>query len=290
LAAFEEGLGRVADGVARAAEMAAPARERERWVERVRAGLVALLGFFDDEPGWGRLLLDGAPAGLELECRRRAQGVLGELLAGAGDGPGEPGQGEPGRSEPGQVGEPEHIEESGRGDAGRELVGELVLGGVFSVIRARMLAADGGPLVELAPSLMSFIVAAYLARGGASEELAGTSVLASEPGGEGSRAAGLPVRATYRTTCVLRAIASAPRSSNREIAQAAGLADEGQTSKLLGRLERRGLIENVGLGAACGEPNAWLLTPDGRRVVKAIGHGFTVGSAVRGTRRVRGAA
>jgi hypothetical protein len=90
--------------------------------------------------------------------------------------------------------------------------------------------------------------------------------------------------------CVLRAIDAAPGSSNREVAQRAELSDEGQTSKLLGRLERRGLIENVGLGAAYGEPNAWLLTGDGRQVVTAIGHGFGVGTALGRGRRVRGAA
>jgi hypothetical protein len=85
-----------------------------------------------------------------------------------------------------------------------------------------------------------------------------------------SRAAALPIRATHRTTLVLRAIAQAPYSNNREVAQAAGLVDEGQTSKLLARLERQGVIENVGIGAARGEPNAWLLTASGRRTLELI--------------------
>ena len=60
----------------------------------------------------------------------------------------------------------------------------------------------------------------------------------------------LPVRPTHRTMLVLRAIAAAPCSSNRQIAQIAGLSDEGQTSKLLSRLAQRGVIENVGVGIA----------------------------------------
>ncbi len=60
----------------------------------------------------------------------------------------------------------------------------------------------------------------------------------------------LPVRATHRTMLVLRAIAAAPYSSNRQIAQSAGLSDEGQTSKLLARLALRGVIENVGVRSA----------------------------------------
>jgi hypothetical protein len=87
------------------------------------------------------------------------------------------------------------------------------------------------------------------------------------------RAAGLPIRVTHRTTLVLRAIMRSPYSNNRELAEAAGLIDEGQTSKLLARLQQRGVIKNVGLGAARGEPNAWLLTPRGERVLELIGSG-----------------
>ena len=44
--AFAEGLERLSDAVVEAS-----GRE-ERWLERLRAGLVALLGFLDDEPKW----------------------------------------------------------------------------------------------------------------------------------------------------------------------------------------------------------------------------------------------
>jgi len=274
-AAFDEGLRRLSEVVAEAV-----GRE-ERWLARVRAGLVALLGFLDDEPRWGRLLLVDAPAGAELGCRRRVQALLGELL-------------DEGRAQELAGDEPAGAAESTRAESApsRELLSELVLGGVFSVIRERMTERDGSPLVELAPALVSFIVTSHLGRSAESTALAGAPPAAGgEPaGGPYPQPAELPIRATYRTACVLRAIASAPRSSNRQIAQAAGLADEGQTSKLLGRLEDRGLIENVGLGAVHGEPNAWLLTADGRRVVQAIGHGFALGAAVHGSRRVRGAA
>jgi hypothetical protein len=143
-----------------------------------------------------------------------------------------------------------------------------------------MLEADGRKLVELAPSLMAFIVAPYLGQTAAQAELEGrpsgagaASVI--EPGPARaqaiSRAAELPIRATRRTRLVLAAIARAPYSNNREVAQAAGLTDEGQASKLLARLERRGVIENVGIGAARGEPNAWLLTASGKHAVELIG-------------------
>jgi hypothetical protein len=43
----------------------------------------------------------------------------------------------------------------------------------------------------------------------------------------------------------------------------AEVTDQGQMSKLLSRLERLGLIENAGVTAARGEPNAWMLTQRG---------------------------
>ncbi len=58
--------------------------------------------------------------------------------------------------------------------------------------------------------------------------------------------------------------------SNRTVAEYAGIADQGQVSKLLARLERLGLIENTGQGHARGERNAWRLTPTGVRVTQGI--------------------
>jgi DNA-binding MarR family transcriptional regulator len=168
------------------------------------------------------------------------------------------------------------------------------VGGVFSVIRTSLLEGDGAKLVELAPSLMGFIVAPYLGQAAARLELEGRparrghttiprdTVLARSP--ELTRAATiartseLPIRVTHRTTLVLHAIERTPYANNREIARAAGIADEGQASKLLARLEQRGVIENVGVGPARGEPNAWLLTPSGRRAIDLISGRFASGA------------
>jgi hypothetical protein len=77
LEAFEEALARLSETVGEAA-----VRERS-WLSRVRAGLVAFLAFFDDEPGWGHALLREAPAAqgaLALHHRARLSGVLSGLL------------------------------------------------------------------------------------------------------------------------------------------------------------------------------------------------------------------
>lgn len=271
-AAYCQGLG----GLSRTVSTATG--RHDGWLERVRSGLVALLGFFDDHPSWARLLVLEAPvsARATFECRRRLQGVLACLLD---------------HHQPAGI-------PAGSPPLAPALVGELIVGGVFSVIRTSMLENDGGKLVELAPSLMAFIVAPYLGQGAARAELEGspygrTNMPGTEPGitraGAISRAAELPVRATHRTTLVLRAIAQTPYLNNREVARSAGLVDEGQASKLLARLERHGLIENVGVGATRGEPNAWLLTPEGHRVFELIDQSFGKRTPRRMGRRIRGA-
>ncbi len=283
-AAFDKGLDRLSRSVAEAS-----ARERA-WLERVRSGLVALLGFLDDEPSWARLLVIETPisASTTFECRRGLHDVLGRLL----------------ERSPGMADDRAASRAGGTPVLTETLTGELVVGGIFSAIRASMLEDDGRKLVELAPSLMAFIVAPYLGQVAAQAELEGRPVGAgvrvageaelatgqadSERARAVSRAAELPIRATHRTTLVLRAIAQAPYSNNREIAQAAGLVDEGQTSKLLARLERQGVIENVGMGAARGEPNAWLLTALGQRAVALLGSSFTAGAQRQRRTRARG--
>jgi AcrR family transcriptional regulator len=242
-AAYEQGLVRLSRAIAQAAE-----REQSR-LGRVRAGLVAMLGFFDDEPAWARLLVLETRASTHAR-RQQLHELLARLLEQGGD-----------THIPGDSPMPRSA-----------LTGELVAGGVFSVIRTSMLEDEGGRFVELAPSLVAFIAVQY----GLPAPVRETHVTAvgSARATEVSRAAQLPIRATRRTTLVLRAIAQAPYSNNREVALAAGLNDEGQTSKLLARLERNGVIENVGVGPARGEPNAWLLTPCGRRAVEILSHSF----------------
>lgn len=78
------------------------------------------------------------------------------------------------------------------------------------------------------------------------------------------------MRLTYRTVRVLMAIAEHPGASNRLIAEIAEITDQGQISKLLGRLQRAGMLTNSGLGPGTGAPNAWTLTPSGRQVADSI--------------------
>jgi hypothetical protein len=86
----------------------------------------------------------------------------------------------------------------------------------------------------------------------------------------------LGVRSSYRTWRVLGAISdltsvcAGPGPSNREVAVAAGIEDEGQASKLLKRLEGLGLVENTGVGHAKGQANAWALTVQGKEALREL--------------------
>ncbi len=91
------------------------------------------------------------------------------------------------------------------------------------------------------------------------------------------------VRVTYLTARVLEYLAEHPGSSNREIADYAGIVDEGQTSKLLTRLEGLGLIENPGRARIKGAPNSWTLTGRGVEAERAV----RSGSAAVGNQRRR---
>ncbi len=247
LAAFDYAL-------AQAGQAVLPAYDIEgSWRERVRSGLAALLAFFDEQPGLGALLvIDALGAGPRALARR---GELVDALISVVDD---------GRLEGKAAQEPPPLAADG------------VVGAVFNVVHARMLerragSGHSGPLLALVNPFMSMIVMPYLGTAAARRELerpAPTPRAVKRPSTDPLR--DLDMRLTYRTVRVLVAIAAEPGASNRRIAEAAGVSDQGQISKLLARLEHLGLIQNLGEGPAKGEPNSWTLTSTGRDVEQAI--------------------
>lgn len=249
LAAFDYAL-------ARAGEVVLPAYTGgSAWRERVRAGLAALLGFFDEHPGLGALLvIDALGAGPRALGRRTE--LLDMLIAVVDEGRGE---GRTGQDPP-------------------PLAADGVVGAVFNVVHARMLERRVGqrqaataPLLTLVNPFMSMIVMPYLGTAAARRELerpTPVSRAVRQPSGDPLR--DLDMRITYRTVRVLVAVAAESGASNRRVADAAGVTDQGQISKLLARLEGLGLVANDGDGPAKGEPNAWSLTAKGADVEQAI--------------------
>jgi AcrR family transcriptional regulator len=262
LAAFEDAAARIAARVLPA--YAAPGR----WRERIRAGLAALLDLVDEEPETGRLCIVETLAAGPGALERRAQ-----ILAAVRDA----------------------IEEGCRETRGvppPPMTAEGVVGAVSSVLHARLvqtpprLAAGARhasaartasgvrreSFAELLNPLMGMIVLPYQGAAAATREVERPAPPRPRRphGGGRDPLRELDMRLTYRTVRVLIAIGQSPGASNRRLADASGVQDQGQISKLLSRLRALGLIENVGAGPVRGEPNAWRLTAKGREVGQAI--------------------
>jgi AcrR family transcriptional regulator len=242
-AAFDDALERIA-------RVVIPAFAGEgRWRERVRAALVELLGFLDEQPGVGRLVVVESLAAGARALERREE-VLARLIAAVDEG----------RTEARGGSEPP------------PLTAEGVVGGVYSILYARLLESEPDSLLQLVGPLMSMIVLPYLGKVAAGKELGRPAprprTVSHDDGAYPFRDLGM--RLTYRTLRVLDAVASNPNGSNRVLGEAAGIADQGQISKLLWRLQRLRLIDNVVGVPGRGAPNAWRLTEKGQSVHKAI--------------------
>jgi len=239
------------NGVRRASEQVLAAyRTPGSWTERVRRALTAALSFFDADPSLAWLLMVESLA-VRASAERRAQ-VMSQLVGAIDAGRGE----------------------SKTSMLGSTLTAEGVLGAVMGVIQARLSEPEPCPLVELLNPLMSMIVLPYMGAAAARRELErglpDAGMAGDAAAGTGNPLEGLNMRLTYRTMRVLQTVAVRPGSSNRLVGDASGIADQGQISKLLGRLEKLGLVENLGTGAVRGEPNAWMLTRRGEEVHDAL--------------------
>ncbi len=238
------------------------------WRERVRLGLWQILCFFDAQPALARVLvvhsLKGGP-GLAAERERALERLVGVVDAGR--------------------------RENKRQRQGGELTllsAEAVVGAVAAIVAARLARREHAEsLSSLLGELSAIVVLPYFGAAAARREqtralpaparaVAGASsggYPSSRPPVEGGEEplAGLPMRLTYRTARVLESVAAHAGASNREIADLAGIADQGQVSKLLRRLQRLGLLANGGEGAhAKGEANAWALTDRGEQVTRSF--------------------
>jgi AcrR family transcriptional regulator len=241
------------DALAFASQRVLPAYQAERrWRDQVRAAVIAFMSFLDEEPVIGRLLIRESLTG-GAKTRTRREQVLAQIASAIDRG----------------------REESANTAAMLQpLTAEGLVGGALSIIDARLSLSSDPPVIGLANVLVSMIVLPYLGPAAARKELE-RSV---EPRASDHRDArlledpfkGAGMRLTYRTVRVLLAVSEHSGASNRMIGETAGISDQGQISKLLGRLQRLGLISNTGLGPGQGAPNAWTLTTTGRQLTKSI--------------------
>jgi AcrR family transcriptional regulator len=243
------------DALARAAARVLPVYEaHERWRDRIRAALEELLAFFDEEPAVARLLIVESLAGRRALIARRAQ-LVGRISEAVQAGGSQASSGKRPRS---------------------VLTGEGVVGAVLAVLHARLCGTSRQPLSVLASQLTSVIVLPYLGAAAAQRELlrpAPEPPAKRVPDGAVGPLKALPMRLTYRTMRVLEAIAQRPGCSNREVAGAAGITDQGQVSKLLRRLERLGLIVNDSANDSLRTANAWRHTAKGEQFQAVVDGG-----------------
>jgi AcrR family transcriptional regulator len=236
------------DTVVRARERARAAYDPgARWVERVRAGLGAVLELIDEDPALARV------------CVERALAAPGTL---------------DGRSQ--TLDQIIQLIDEGRGAtrASRRpspFAARGVLGGVLGLVYARLMSRDSRSFLELLNPSMSIIVLPYLGAAAAERELT-RPVPPSEPRVPRRAHDGLPalnLRLTYRTLAVLEVIGAEPGLSNLDIAARAGITDQGQVSKLLKRVASHGLAKNRGGGQPKGAANTWRLTDKGHAVLRS---------------------
>lgn len=223
-----------------------------RWVDAIKSGLAEFLRFLEEEPALGRLLVVYSMGGGEQVLHRRAQ-TLGALAALVDRG---------------------RLESPVGRQAPPPVVAEGVVGAVLAVLQNRLLADSSEPVIGLFGPLVSIIVLPYLGVGVARRELTRPAppprgvLVRPSTGAEGCYEDRAAVRLTYRTTRVLSAIADYPGASNREVADRAGIVDQGQISKLLARLQEAALILKIGESRpARGAPNSWALTDRGEALL-----------------------
>lgn len=225
--------------------------KRLDWLGRMRGGLWELLCLLEREPALARVLLVHSAYGAGAVQRER-EAQIARLVA--------------------LIDEGRHAARPGAG--ANALTAEGVAGAALAILRRRIAQGERVSLCELHGELSAMIVLPYLGAAAARREQTRAAPQLSRPRTAVSLGsdplAELPMRLTYRTARALEGIARRPRSSNRHVGQYAGITDQGQISKLLGRLERLGLVANDGGGHSRGEPNAWTLTPAGDSIVRAI--------------------
>ncbi|HVR04496.1 MAG TPA: TetR family transcriptional regulator [Solirubrobacteraceae bacterium] len=260
--------------IAQVAAAVVPAYRGERaWAGRMRAGLTTMLELFDAEPGLAALcVVDSLAAGPRALERRgeAAEKLIDAVDRGRRESPAGAVAGQLGGAPAGDAGPCVSSGEAGAGALNR-IAAEGVVGAVLAVLHTRLLAKQPRPLLGLSGRLMGMVVLPYLGPGAAAAELARPAPRARRT----TRAhvdplRQLPMRLTYRTMRVLAAIEAGGGLSNRQVARAADVADQGQISKLLQRLVRLELIRNDSGGSARGEANCWVLTERGAELAHAL--------------------
>lgn len=223
------------------------------WHQQMRAALEAILGYLEVRRAVAWLVFVEVPRAGPVALKQRAHAMKAVL----------------GAIEEGSV-------NCASGPPVPELTAPALVGGAMAVIQAELIQSRSARLLPLANPLMAVLVQPYLGPAAAAAQMNYPVPRAPERAGTATRedssvangAAIRPLRMTYRTHRVLLAISETPGARNCDVAAAADIVDQGQVSKLLSRLQRLGLIRNIGHSERWA-PNNWLLTPQGAALVRS---------------------
>lgn len=232
------------------AKMAEVYAGQEVWVDAIRAALLELLAFVDENPQLAQFLIVRSLQGNSAMLASRQEALVAIAQTIDRDGP--------------------HVSAGPSPPFGAE----AVVAAAAAVLHGRLLEDPVPPVRELTGALMAVIVMPYLDASAARQELSrplpppralrsAQSASWQQPGV--ARSGGM--RLTDRTTQVLRAIAMFPGTSNTAIAANVGIADQGQISRMLARLRRLRLIEDRPSQSAGRTSKAWRLTAAGAKLL-----------------------
>ncbi|HEV2924418.1 MAG TPA: TetR/AcrR family transcriptional regulator [Solirubrobacteraceae bacterium] len=253
-------LAMLEDGMQQALRLMSGAFEQERsWTAGIRRALAALLDFLDRRPALAHVLLVEAVAAGEWSRQKREQYIDAML---------------------GLIETNWMAPEDERVHA---LVNVGIMTSLLGVLQSHCVQGRSEPFVALLGPMMGIVTMPYLERALVRREVERGSSLAMALLEQDERAHGGQERASERVhipemllnTRARRAresilfVAVHPGASNREIADAIGIRGHAQTSTLLARLERMGLV--CKLAREPGAANAWRLTTHGISIARALG-------------------
>jgi AcrR family transcriptional regulator len=232
-------------------ELAVAGLDELSWRARMRVGLFAILAFLQRDTMLARVCIVESGRGGAAVFERRAA-ILARLATVVDCG-----------------------RQEGEQAAKRTLLtAEGVVGAAFTILHARLYRDERAQLTALHGELLGIVLLPYLGAAAVRREQAqplplALAVVEEEVSSSEDPLRGLRMRLTYRTIRVLESVAAQPGASNRQVGARADVGDQGQISKLLGRLQGLGLVHNTAPHMR-GAPNAWMLTPRGEQVERSI--------------------
>jgi AcrR family transcriptional regulator len=241
LAAYDAIAGRISVRVGRAFEA------HEGWATQITAALQELLSILDANPAWTRVcVVESLAAGPSMVERHNQ--TLGSLQALVDRGAGA-------------------LASDSQGDT---FPAESVAGAIHGIIFARASGEPDEPLGSLLAGLAYLTIVPYVGVQRAAQELSAIDLPILNPGppvAALSSDAPLAWSIPYQAQRCLRYIAEHPGVSSQEVRKGLAIKHLSQVSRLLTRLDRRGLATTP---RARGIAHAWSITSLGKRVLAAI--------------------